>query len=179
MKENFSKFLKEGKISVMPTDTLYGICTSAFSKKSVRKIYQIKGRDDHKPFIILISSILDLKKFGIKLTKDQKSFLDNVWPNSVSVILPVPQKRFEYLHRGTKSLAFRLPKKKSLELFIKKTGPLVAPSANPQGLTPATTITEAKEYFGEKIDLYVSDGKIKGKPSIIVSLLENKLKISE
>ena len=44
----------KSKIIVLPTDTLYGICTSAFNNKSVEKIYDIKGRDENKPFIILI-----------------------------------------------------------------------------------------------------------------------------
>jgi len=32
-----SLLLKEGKIGVIPTDTIYGICTSVFKKKQLRK----------------------------------------------------------------------------------------------------------------------------------------------
>lgn len=164
-------------IFICPTDTLYGLCASAFSKKAIKRLYTIKGRDEQKPFIILISSIEDLKKFGITINKEQKTFLQKVWPGKVSVILPVPQKKFEYLHRGKKSLAFRLPKKKLLLDLIKKIGPLVAPSANPQGERPAETIKEAKKYFSKNVDFYIAGGKLRSKPSTIVSLVTKEPKI--
>lgn len=165
------------EIFIYPTDTLYGLCASAFSKKAVERIYTIKGRDENKPFIILIASLNDLKKFHIVLSKEQKIFLQKVWPGKVSVILPVPQKKFEYLHRGKKSLAFRLPKKKLLLDLIQNVGPLVAPSANPQGGKPAETIKEAKKYFGGNVDFYISGGKLQSKPSTIISLVTKEPKI--
>ncbi len=170
MKEE-TKILKNGGIGVLATDTLYGIVGSALSKKAVQRIYKVKGRDDKKPFIILISSIRDLQKFSVRITPEQKGFLEREWPGAVSIILPCKPKKFDYLHRGTESLAFRMPKKKKLTELLKKTGPLVAPSANPQGLTPAATILEAKKYFGETVDFYVPEGTKEGKASKIVSLL--------
>ena len=125
--------LKHDGVGVFPTDTLYGLVGRASSTRAVSRIYDIKGRDEHKPFIILISSLTDLKNFKITLTPVQKKFLQKNWPNQLSVILPCPQKQFEYLHRGTKSLAFRYPKDVFLQKLLKKTGPQVAPSANPQG----------------------------------------------
>lgn len=93
------------------------------------------------------------------------------------MILPCTSKKFEYLHRGTKTLAFRFPKKKSLVNLLEKTGPLVAPSANPQGLPPASTAKEAKAYFGETVDFYISGGKPRKKPSKIVRISGGGLEI--
>ncbi len=163
--------IKKDGVGVLPTDTLYGIVGSAFSKRVVERIYALKGRNTKKPFIVLIHSILDLKKFGIKIAPAQKKILDSVWPGPVSVILPCPQKKFEYLHRGTKSLAFRLPKNRMLREILKKTGPIVAPSANPEGLPPAATVAEARKYFGGSVDFYLAGGRKVGKPSKIISLL--------
>lgn len=169
--------MKPDSVAIYPTDTIYGILGSALSKRVVARIYKIKGRDENKPFIILISKIKDLKLFGINISKEQKGYLENIWPNKVSVILPCKSNKFKYLHRGTNSLAFRLPKKESLRKLLEKTGPLVAPSANPQGLPPAKTITEAKKYFGNSVDVYVSGGRMEGKPSRLISLLEEKPRI--
>ena len=55
------KILKSGGIGVMPTDTLYGLVGSAFSKKAINRIYKIKNRDKKKKMIVLISSIKDLE----------------------------------------------------------------------------------------------------------------------
>ncbi len=173
------EILKAGGIGILPTDTLYGIVGSAFSKKAVKRIYAVKGRDENKPFIILISSQSDLKKFGVELTKEQRTFLSAAWKGrrATSVILPVPLKKFEYLHRGTQSLAFRLPNNKELLLLLKKTGPLVAPSANPHGKEPAHTIADAKEYFGDNIDFYIAGGRKEGKPSRLISLMSERLEV--
>jgi L-threonylcarbamoyladenylate synthase len=79
--------LKEGAIGVIPTDTIYGICTSAFNKKSVEKVYKLRKRNPNKPCIILISSLEDLKKFNIRLTLWQKKILEKLWPDKISVVL--------------------------------------------------------------------------------------------
>ncbi len=172
--KNKQEILQNG-IFVCATDTLYGMCTSAFDKKNVERIYELKGRDEKKPFIILISKIIDLKKFGVTISKKQHMFLDEIWPGKVSVVLPCMLKKFEYLHRGTEGLAFRMPRKNSIIDILEITGPLVAPSANRQGEHPAETITEARDIFGDDVDLYISDGKLKGEPSTIITFTDDKL----
>lgn len=164
--------LKKDGITVIPTDTLYGIVGSAFSKKAVERIYKLKGRDEKKPCIVLITSFADLKKFGISLSKEHKEFLNTIWPGRVSVILPVTNAKFSYLHRGAKTIAFRMigPRHGHLYNLIKRVGSIVAPSANPQGAKPARNRKEARAYFGENVDAYVCYGTREGKPSTLVSI---------
>lgn len=179
------KLLKAGKIGVMPTDTIYGIVGSALNPETVEEIYNLRKREKDKPFIILISSVEDLKKFDVSLTKDQKDFLEKNWPNPLSVILVVNAQKLQYLHRGKNSLAFRMPKNKWLLDILKRVGPLAAPSANLAGVKPAKTIEEAKQYFGDKVCFYTEEGEsnkfsaslIKSKPSTIVQLLDDGTKV--
>ncbi len=166
--------LKNGGIGIMPTDTLFGVVGLARNPKAVERIYALKGRDENKPFIILIGSIEQLGEFGIMLTDAQRAYLASVWPGKVSVILPTPSEELAYLHRGTQSLAFRLPKKLWLRRLLKKTGPLVAPSANPQGMQPAATVREARAYFGNRVDFYMFGLRREGKPSKLVSLVSGE-----
>ncbi|MES2060101.1 MAG: L-threonylcarbamoyladenylate synthase [Patescibacteria group bacterium] len=160
--------LKGGSVSVIPTDTMYGIVASAFDKKAVERIFDIKGRNTKKPLIVLISKIADLSKFGISPKKDFGEALAKIWPGKITVILPCRSAKFKYIHRGVGSIAFRIPNDKSLLKLLAKTGPLVAPSANPEGVSPATTISEANKYFGDKVDLYINGGKKSSKPSTII-----------
>lgn len=177
MWEKAVKLIKKGEIAFIPTDTIYGIVGSALNKNAVRNIYKIRGRNLKKPCIVLCSSIADLPKLGINIDASaDKKLLLKIWPNSVSVILPCTAEQMKYLHRGMKTLAFRIPKNKLLRNFIKKTGPIIAPSANPEGKPPAKNIKEAKGYFGNKVGVYVK-GKVGGKPSTIVSLTGGKIKI--
>ena len=168
--------LKNDGIGVMPTDTLYGVVGSAFSVNAVKKIYNIKGRDDKKAFIILIDSISTLKKFGFEIDDNLKRTLKKFWPGKVSIILSLPKdnlEKFNYLHRGEDSLAFRFPNKESLINILRRTGPLVAPSANTEGKEPALNVAEAKEYFGDKVDFYLAEGMLKSKPSALIKINED------
>ena len=176
MQNNWKKaenILNKGGVVVLPTDTLYGIVGCAMSKKVVERIYGIKGRTESKPFIVLITSYKDLETFSIKIDKGQAKFLEKIWPGKVSVILPCKLAKFKYIHRGTNGIAFRMIGKRNKNLFnlINKVGPLVAPSANIESLLPAKTIKQAKEYFGNKVDLYISSGVKNGKSSTLISYL--------
>jgi L-threonylcarbamoyladenylate synthase len=195
--------LKEGAIGVIPTDTIYGICTSAFNRKSVEKVYRLRKRNPNKPCIILISSFDDLKKFNVVLNSWQRKILEKLWPGKVSVVLSTRIKRpnklpkssdrifgqnsgkvfgyysgnnLYYLHRGTNSLAFRLPKNKLILNILKISGPIIAPSANWEGYEPAKNIRSAKRYFGNKV-FYLDRGDLISKPSTLIDLREKKIKI--
>jgi L-threonylcarbamoyladenylate synthase len=168
---------KKGGVGVIPTDTIYGLVGKALSRKTVRRIYKLKQRNPKKPSIILISKVDDLKLFRIKLDENTKKFLQKYWPGKISVILPCPHKKFSYLHRGTKTLAFRLPDCPELVSLLKKTGPLIAPSANPESEEPAKTIKEAKKYFGEKVDFYTDVGQLESLPSTLISIKDKKVEV--
>ena len=167
------ELLKAGKIGVMPTDTIYGIVGSALNPKTVEEIYSLRKRETDKPMIVLIFSLDDLKKFDIALTKIQENFLNKIWPNPVSIVLSCTSKKFSYLHRGKKSLAFRIPKNEILLEILKTVGPLVAPSANPEGVSVAETVDEAKKYFGNKVAFYIDGERLKSEPSTVIQLNDN------
>jgi L-threonylcarbamoyladenylate synthase len=171
------QIIKDGGVGVLPTDTLYGLVGSALLPETVKRIYKIKKRNPRSPFIILIDSIRDLNLFSVKLEKEAEKFLQKNWPGQISVVLPCPSKDFFYLHRGTKTLAFRLPKKDNLRNLIKKTGPLVAPSANPEGAKPAENISEAKKYLAKTVDFYIAGKKLKSLPSTLVRMERGKVSI--
>lgn len=160
--------LQEGGIGVIPSDTVYGIAGSALNPRTISRMYRLKRRAERKPFIILIASIADLGRFGIAPSREMKSFLEHAWPGRVSILIPCPLKKFAYLHRGKKCLAFRVPPRTALRNMLRKTGPLAAPSANISELPPVTTIGEAKRSFGTAVDFYVDGGTMEGAPSTLV-----------
>ena len=177
MQKEIVKLLKNGYPVVFPSDTLYGIHTPALNKKSVENVYEIRGRAPQKPFIILISSLKQLKIFKVRLGKEDTKILNKYWPGKVTIILPCPHREFEYLHRGLKTLAFRIPKNRNLQNLISKVGPLISTSVNLEGEKPAKTIKQAKKYFGGKIKFYLDKGKIDSLPSTMISLNKGKTKI--
>jgi L-threonylcarbamoyladenylate synthase len=171
--EELSNTLQRGGVVVMPTDTIYGIVGQALNESTVERIYEIRKRTPSKPCIILISKIEELKKFSINLSEKQKIELEKYWPGPVSIILDCFDDKFKYLHRGTNTLAFRIPHLQALRELLLKVGPLVAPSANTEALPPSQSIAEAKKYFGDKVDLYVDGGSLIAKASQVIKLAKN------
>ena len=98
------------------------------------------------------------------------AILKRLWPGKVSAVLPCSDEQWAYLHRGTGTVAFRLPDDAGLRALLRETGPLVAPSANPQGEPPAKTIEDAEGYFGDTVDFYVDGGLLDGEPSTLVKI---------
>jgi len=176
--------LLAGRIGILPTDTLYGLVASALNQKAVERVYDVKGRAPEKPCIILIADVSDLSHFGITLDSETSKLLNLLWPGSVSIILPLQHYdisnnvvMLSYLHRGTETLAFRLPADEPLRNLLRETGPLIAPSVNPEGTEPAISIAGARLYFMDKVDFYLDGGPIKGKPSTLVSLTEGRVRV--
>jgi len=160
--------IKKGGVIVAPTDTLYGLLGDALNEKTVNRIYSLKNRSPEKPLIILIPSTEYLSMFGVRPSSVEKKLLEK---KGITVVIDLSDDRYEYLHRGKKSLAFRIPDYKPIIEFMKKVGkPLVAPSANPQGKPPSTNVKEAVKYFGQNVDLYIDGGERKSQPSTIVKV---------
>ena len=159
----------------MPTDTIYGIVGCALRQETVERIYKIKNRNEDSPFIILVGSMEELEKLALELalelTNDEKNVISK-FEKPTSFILPVREKKekYKYLYQGQDSLTFRIPIENGLCELLRQAGPLVAPSANPKGLTPAKNIKEAQKYFGDEVDLYIDDGEMVSEPSRIVRL---------
>ena len=176
MNDHLVELLHDANVAVIPTDTIYGIVAKAEKQQAVEDVYKIRGRNPSKPCIILISEITDVAIFGI----DPQPYLQTLnmyWPGPVSIVLPCKYLEFAYLHRGTNSLAFRLPDVEWLRDLLQNTGPLIAPSANIQGNPTAATIAEAKHQFGDKVGYYLDNGEMHGKPSMVISLLNGKEEI--
>ena len=84
-------------------------------------------------------------------------------------------KYLKYIYRGAEAPAFRVPDDPWLRDFIREHGPIVAPSANPEGHPPATSYEMAHEYFGDEVDMYVDGGTRNNKPSRLIDLREDEM----
>lgn len=159
--------LNSGGLVVLRTDTVYGILARAGNQAAVEKIYSIKGRQSHKPFLQLISDSSQAYDNHGLLHEIAQQYTDR----PTSIIIESPSAPFYLLRNGT-SIGFRIEYGGELHDIIQQTGALVAPSANPEGLPTARTIEQAKAYFGDLIDLYVDGGEVPAstKPSRIIRI---------
>lgn len=154
--EELVECIRSDGVAVLRTDTIYGIVARADSQIAVERVYAIKGRTPTKSPIVLIALPEDM--FDAYSQADFKIFSD-LWPGKNSIIFP-SERAPEWITRGNASVAYRVPADEALRKLLERTGPLIAPSANPEGLPPAMDVAEAKHYFGDMVDSYVDGGHV-------------------
>lgn len=156
--ETTNDILKNKGIVVLPTDTVYGIMTSVFNFDGQKQIYKLKNRAQKKPLILMSDKIETLKKFVI-FPKDIDKIVMEFWPGQLTLILPTTELGKMSIG-GRDNLGVRIPNCKILlDIMAKYDVPLMTTSANISGKDSAKTAETAIEYFNNKIDLIVDDGK--------------------
>ena len=160
--KSFKDIIADGGVAVIRTDTLYGIVCDAHNPHAVDRIYKIKQRDLLKPVIVLVAHFEQIAEFGITLNPETQAQLKKYWPGKVSIVLPATDTSVNthYIHKGTGGIAFRIPADAELRKLLIESGPLIAPSANPEGKPPAKNIDEARDYFKDQVDYYMDGGEV-------------------
>lgn len=170
-----SSILKRGDVVILPTDTVYGFSGIVDLKKSEIyktdcKIRKIKGREETKPLIQLISSPEEIFKYTeIEIPE----ILLSKWPGSLTVIVPV--KKGCGLNDDLLTVAFRCPGDEWLRKVIGEcNAPIYSTSVNRSGFPVLETIDEIRREFEAEVSLIVEDGDKQGSlPSTLVLLNED------
>jgi L-threonylcarbamoyladenylate synthase len=168
-------YLKKGKVVAYPTDTIYGLGCLVSEKKAIQKIRRIKGRENGKPMIVLVSSLTMLKKY-FYVDKRQAAYLRKIWPGKVSVILKQKGLFGRELLGSAETAAVRLPKSLFLDKIIKLAGePIVSTSLNLSGEKSRKDVNSLNSYFKTaKPDLAIDAGVLDGRPSKLIDLRDSK-----
>lgn len=174
-KEQAIKRLNSGGVGVMPTDTVYGLVARASDPQAVARMYALKERD-HKPGTVIAASTDQLIKLGVPATHIEK--VKKWWPNPLSVETPLGD-NLRYLHQDTGRQGFRVVKDESVRSILEKTGPLVTSSANHPGKPGSVTVSEAIDYFDDRVDFYLDGGDLSGRaPSTLIKITDdNKIEV--
>ena len=163
-----AQLLREGKVLLLPTDTIYGLHALATDPVAVQRICDLKGRDETRPFIVLASSVGQLTDLGVEASIDLLRRLDAIWPAPLTVILPLREPI--PASRGASTLAVRIPALDWLRGLVDRTGPLVSTSANRSGEPPVEAPTFLAHDLQNALDAVVDGGPRTGKPSAILDL---------
>lgn len=174
-----SNALLEGKVVIIPTDTVYGFSgiVDLLQSKSFyntdSKIRKIKGREENKPLIQLISRPEDIYRYTDENLPD--TFL-SYWPGPLTVIVRVKDGIYPV---KTETVAFRCPGDLWLRKIIEEcNAPVFSTSVNRSGFPVIEEIESIVKEFSDEVPVIVSDGDKKGSlPSTIVSFTDGEIKI--
>lgn len=179
--------LASGKLIAVPTETVYGIAASALNESAIKRLYELKGRPEEKPFAFAIKSSDDALDYVPQMSSIQRRLTRRCWPGPVtfvfdlhsdSVVHRLPNCVKEPLiERGT--IGLRVPAHEiTLEILRLCAGPLVLTSANLSGNKEATDGNEVVDELGDGVDLILNDGPSKlGQPSSVVQIENKKINL--
>jgi L-threonylcarbamoyladenylate synthase len=175
------KSLHNGEVIVYPTDTIYGLGCLASNAKAINKIKKIKQREISKPFIILVSSLYMAKKYCF-ISKKQEVILKELWSSKrpTSVILRHRNLLPKELIPKQEGIAVRLPKSDFLRKMIRTAGtPIVSTSFNISGESVYNQVAflADKKLTKTDPDLIIDGGVLNNKPSKIIDLTTEQIKI--
>jgi L-threonylcarbamoyladenylate synthase len=168
------KAIKNGKVVVCPTDTVYGLVAGATNKRAVNRLFKIKKRKASNPTPIFIKDLKSAKKIA-EIDKNQEKLLRKLWPGKVTTVLNRKKAKIKLYGADKKTIALRIPKYRLIDVLLKKINrPLTGTSANISGKLATTKIKEVLKQFENKKnqpDLIIDAGNLKkSKPSIIIDL---------
>lgn len=104
-----SELLKAGHVIALPTDTIYGLACSANNPEAIKKLYDIKGRNEEKPVAICVSDFIDLKHWG-EADHLPMDLLKKLLPGAVTIVLRKSQYlNNPFLNHGLPKIGIRIP----------------------------------------------------------------------
>ncbi|KAM9851993.1 threonylcarbamoyl-AMP synthase [Aulostomus maculatus] len=152
------KALKEGHVVAVPTDTLYGVACLAQNSEAVRKIYDIKGRNEQKPLAICVGEIQDIYKFCKVAVK--RELLADLLPGPVTLVFERSDTLNADLNPFTSLVGVRIPDYAFMRRLCQMCEePLALTSANISAHTSTVAVHEFQELW-PKLAVVVDGGPI-------------------
>lgn len=170
--------LREGKLVIVPHDTVYGIIGDASSENVIRSIYEVKHRDYRKPLIMLVSSVDMLKEYVLELNEIEKDLINCYWPGKLTIILKKSNKVSNLITSGSDCVGVRFPDNQDLLKIIEMLNkPVISTSANLSNQDTITNVEMLDQDIVDKVSYIYDGGEIKRASSTIVRVINNKIEI--
>lgn len=168
--------IKEGKIVIIPTETVYGLAANALNKNAVSKIFLAKGRPQDNPLIVHVCDINDVYKLVLDFPYKAELLVEKFWPGPLTIILPRSNIIPKEVSAGLDTVALRMPSHDIARDIIRLSGvPLAAPSANRSGKPSPTCLKHVIDDMQGRADAVVNGGNCKvGVESTVISLVGDK-----
>ena len=162
--------IKKGGVILYPTDTIWGLGCDATNPIAIKKVYEIKQREESKALITLVSD----KKMLYKYTNYIPNF--NLTNKPTTIIYPNVVGLSKNLLPEDGSAAIRIPKDLFCIQLIQKFGKaIVSTSANISGKESPKQFLDISNHIKNNVDYIVNLRKNEKmeKPSSIIKLEEN------
>ena len=156
-----------GGVAVFPADGLYGLACDPLDPAAIRRIHEIKGRDDGKPSAVLYFSPLAMRELVESLGARTREAVGVLLPGPVTLVVANPERRYPLACReDPERLGVRLIGGPLAGAMC----PLFQTSANLSGEPAPGSFAEVPAGIVAGVDLAIDDGVLTGLPSTVVDL---------
>lgn len=167
--------IRDGKIIIYPTDTLYALGCDALSNRAIESLCRIKGINPEKSTLSIVCS--DISQASEYARIDNRAFrlLKEHLPGPFTFILPAST-TLPKVFKGRRTVGLRIPDSDFARALAENLGhPImttsVALDAHEDMCDP---LLIAEKYSGYKdIDLIVDNGESDSRPSTIIDLTDS------
>lgn len=165
--------LKDGGIIAYPTDTYYGIGCDIMNKKAIETIYRIKNRNKNKPFSFICSGLKHISDYA-KVSNVCYRTLKRLLPGPYTFILEGSKLVPKIMLTKRKTAGIRVPDHKVALALVEALGnPIISTTATTGNRTILSDPSFIEEEFQSDIDVVVDSGPVNGKPSSVISLIDD------
>ncbi len=163
--------VRQGKLVVLPTDTVYGLGCDAFSAEAVTALLAAKGRGRDLPVPVLVGSLSTLTGVSAQTGGVIADLVEAFWPGGLTIVCrQQPSLRWDLGDAGG-TVAVRMPLHPVAIEVLRETGPMAVSSANRSGQPAARSGEQARDHLGEAVAVYLdSDPTDDDVPSTIVDV---------
>ncbi|WP_368266386.1 L-threonylcarbamoyladenylate synthase [Corynebacterium ulcerans] len=166
-----SDAVKDGRLVVMPTDTLYGIGCDAFDNNAVAKLLATKHRGPDMPVPVLVGSWDTARGLVHSYSEQMRTLIEAFWPGALSIVVSQAPSLQWNLGDTRGTVMLRMPLHPVAIELLRETGPMAVSSANISGQKPPTTALAAQEQLGDAVSAYLDGGATPvGTASTIIDL---------
>jgi L-threonylcarbamoyladenylate synthase len=155
---------------LLPTDTVYGLVTSAARDDYAWRLYKLKGRDETQPTALLAASVEALFECLPELEERAGVIVAELLPGPYTLILPNPARRYPWL-TGTRTDAIGvrvadLPE--AAGQVLAAVGCVTATSANEPGDPSPATLGDVPTRIRSECAAEIDAGPLTGRPSTVI-----------
>ncbi|WP_430815123.1 L-threonylcarbamoyladenylate synthase [Carboxylicivirga sp. RSCT41] len=173
-----ARYIKDGKLVAIPTETVYGLGANALDPLAVAKIFELKERPSFDPLIVHIADLDQLNKLTSGPDERILKLAEKFWPGPLTIVMPKSDIVSDIVTSGLPTVGIRMPDNKVALELIKRSGcPIAAPSANKFGRISPTTAEHVRKQLPD-VDYILDGGKTTvGIESTIIKLTDKGFQI--
>lgn len=157
--EEAAQALRDGKLVVFPTETVYGLGAHALDLNAVQKIFDAKERPANDPLIVHIAHIGQVGQCATGMPAGARKLALSFWAGPLTLILKKQPEVPDLVTAGLPNVALRVPSHRVARALMEMSGiPIAAPSANRFSRPSPTTAAHVLEDLDGRVDLILDGG---------------------